>query len=62
MAELVKWSEGLSVGIQEIDEQHKVLVALLNELNQAIHEKKGTAIGIQITRSSGGIYPHPFRC
>ncbi len=48
MAELVKWSDGLSVGIQEIDEQHKVLVGLLNELNQAIHEKKGNAIGIQI--------------
>ena len=32
MAEFVQWSDAISVGIQEIDEQHKRLVALLNEL------------------------------
>lgn len=35
------WSDELSVGIQEIDEQHKVLVNLFNELHDAIWHKKG---------------------
>lgn len=48
MAELLRWSDGLSVGIQEIDEQHKVLVDLLNQLNQAIHEKRASEAGIDI--------------
>lgn len=29
----IEWSDELSVGIQEIDEQHKYLVQLVNELN-----------------------------
>lgn len=34
---LLEWSdEKLSVGLQEIDEQHKVLVALINRLHEAI--------------------------
>ena len=33
MAKLfVEWSDALSVGIQEIDEQHKVLISLINRL------------------------------
>jgi hemerythrin len=32
MANFVEWSDELSVGIQEIDEQHKVLIALINRL------------------------------
>lgn len=39
---LVEWSEQLSVGIQEIDEQHKVLVGLLNDLHRSIHERHGS--------------------
>ena len=42
MAKLVEWSEELSVGIQEIDEQHKVLVNLLNQLHDAIHQRHGS--------------------
>lgn len=34
--DLVIWSDELSVGIEEIDSQHKVLVDLLNELHRAI--------------------------
>jgi hemerythrin len=41
MTELVVWNDELSVGIEEIDEQHKVLVQLLNELSQAIKEHHG---------------------
>ncbi|TQV89893.1 bacteriohemerythrin [Aliikangiella coralliicola] len=38
---LVTWSDELSVGIQEIDEQHKVLVNLLNQLYNAIVHQHG---------------------
>ena len=31
MVKFVEWSDVLSVGIEEIDDQHKVLVGLVNE-------------------------------
>lgn len=40
MKNLVEWSDDLSVGIEEIDEQHKILVSLLNRLHENI--VKGT--------------------
>ncbi len=36
---LVEWSDNLSVGIEEIDEQHKILVRLVNNLYEAIIRK-----------------------
>ena len=42
MSELFEWSDGYSVGVQEIDEQHKELVGLLNQLHTAIHEHHGS--------------------
>jgi len=33
---LVEWTDDLSVGLQEIDEQHKILVSLVNRLYEAI--------------------------
>jgi len=42
MAELFEWSDDFSVGVQEIDEQHKELVSLLNQLHVAIHEHHGS--------------------
>lgn len=36
MKNLIDWTDDLSVGIEEIDEQHKILVGLLNRLYQAI--------------------------
>lgn len=41
MGKLLEWDDSLSVGIQEIDEQHKVLVVLLNELHEAITSHHG---------------------
>ena len=41
MSELIAWDDSLSVGIDEIDEQHKVLVRLLNDLDRAIKEHHG---------------------
>lgn len=41
---LVEWSEELSVGIQEIDEQHKILVDLLNQLYGAIITRTDSSV------------------
>ncbi len=41
---LVEWNEKLSVGIEEIDEQHKVLVKLLNDLYGAIIQKNDAVV------------------
>ena len=41
---LVNWSDEYSVSIKEIDEQHKKLFDLLNELHSAMKEGKGKSI------------------
>ncbi|CAM3841948.1 bacteriohemerythrin [Parendozoicomonas haliclonae] len=46
--ELITWSDSLSVGIQEIDEQHKILVDLLNKLYLAIREHHGNEATVTI--------------
>ncbi|WP_373975010.1 bacteriohemerythrin [Chitinibacter sp. SCUT-21] len=48
MSQLIEWNESLSVGIQEIDEQHKVLVNLLNELHDAIRHHHGRDASIEV--------------
>ena len=48
MSLLIEWNETLSVGIQEIDEQHKVLVNLLNELHDAIRQHHGREASVEI--------------
>jgi hemerythrin len=40
---LIEWTDALSIGIEEVDQQHKALVAMLNDLNTAIHEHHGSA-------------------
>ena len=45
---LIEWSDQLSVGIEEIDEQHKVLVNLANELNDAIINLHGREKSVSI--------------
>jgi hemerythrin-like metal-binding protein len=38
----IQWSDAaMSVGIAEIDEQHKVLVSMINELNEAMRSGRG---------------------
>ncbi len=44
MGAFVEWSDSLSVGIEEIDEQHKILVNLINRMHQAIHERHGSDV------------------
>ena len=40
---LIEWTDALSVGIEEVDQQHKALVGMLNDLTAAIHEYHGSA-------------------
>ena len=46
--DLFHWTDEFSINIQEGDEQHKVLVDLLNQLHTAIREHHGTATSRQI--------------
>lgn len=45
---LFEWSDSFNVGIQEIDEQHRTLVDLLNRLHAAIRDHKGSQASRQI--------------
>lgn len=47
-APLIVWSDELSVGIEEIDAQHKVLVDLLNQLHIAILTQHGSAEAMHV--------------
>lgn len=44
MKNFITWNADLSVGIEEIDEQHKVLVELINRMHEAIHERHGSDV------------------
>ncbi len=45
---LIEWSDELSVGIDEIDDQHKVLVGLVNSMDEAIHSHEGKTASAEI--------------
>ncbi len=47
-AELFQWTDEFSIGIDEMDEQHKELVDLLNQLHTAIREHHGSVTSRQI--------------
>jgi len=40
----IAWSERLCVGIQEVDDEHQNLVAVLNQLEEAMRTGKGTRV------------------
>ena len=42
--ELITWSERYAVHIAEIDQQHRKLISLLNQLDDAMTEGKGTSV------------------
>jgi hemerythrin len=48
MSNEFKWSDEYSVGVEEIDAQHKTLFDLLERLREAIHAKHGSAACIEI--------------
>jgi hemerythrin len=41
---LINWDDSYSVGIKKIDEQHKVLVKLVNELHDAMSQGAATSV------------------
>ena len=41
---LIRWNESLSVNVAEIDRQHRKLVSLINELDEAMKQGKGKAV------------------
>jgi len=38
---LIQWSDALSVGVMEFDSQHRQLIQLINDLNEAMLHGKG---------------------
>ncbi|MDR3640059.1 MAG: bacteriohemerythrin [Humidesulfovibrio sp.] len=42
--QLMTWTDGLSVGIRLIDEQHRVLLGLINELHAGMRARKSDAV------------------
>jgi hemerythrin len=44
MTRFIEWTDALSVGIDEIDTQHKMLVSIINEMHEAIHERHGSGV------------------
>jgi methyl-accepting chemotaxis protein/hemerythrin len=46
--QLMTWTDGLSVGVGLIDEQHKVLLSLINELHAAMRARKSDAVLISV--------------
>ncbi len=57
---LVSWSHGLSVNIREIDEQHKKLVQLLNDLYAAMKAGKGEAVQARLLEELVNYTIHHF--
>lgn len=45
MAEILKWSEDLSIGIELIDAQHRRIVDYINRLNDARETRDNKAVG-----------------
>lgn len=42
--QLISWTNDLSVGVAKIDEQHKALVSLINELNSAMRQRRSEEV------------------
>jgi hemerythrin len=41
---LIAWSDSISVQVAEIDQQHKKLIAMINELSAAMKAGKGNEV------------------
>ena len=44
----IEWNDGMSVGVESIDEDHKTLLLLVNEINEAINNDSTHIIIIDI--------------
>lgn len=47
-SDFFEWSDAISVGVKEVDDQHKVLISLLNRLFVAVAQRKGNEILAEI--------------
>ncbi|HOD39814.1 MAG TPA: bacteriohemerythrin [Candidatus Wallbacteria bacterium] len=45
---LIEWSSNLSVGVSEMDDQHKKLIKMINDLHEAMKTGKGKEITAKI--------------
>ena len=41
---LIQWNDSLSVNVAEIDQQHQKLVEMINDLHEAMRQRKGVTI------------------
>ncbi len=41
---LITWNNGLDLGVEEIDNQHRKLVAMINDLNDAMRQGRGNDV------------------
>lgn len=46
---MIEWKEDFSVGVNELDEQHKSLFGHLNHLSQAIEQKDSLSLNYLVT-------------
>ena len=47
---LINWNDNLSVKVAEIDQQHQRLIAMINDLTDAIKQGKGSVVAREILR------------
>ena len=48
---IISWSDEYSVGVKDMDEQHKKLIGMINELNEAMKSGKGKDIMEKILKN-----------
>lgn len=48
---IIDWSDEYSVSVKEMDEQHKKLIAMINELNEAMKSGKGKDVMEKILKN-----------
>lgn len=48
MPQLITWTDGFSVGIQAIDDQHKILIDTINKLHEAMCAGRGREVIAEI--------------
>ncbi len=58
---LLEWNENLSIGVPSIDEQHKVLLGLLNELFDATEAGRGQVVLGKVLKELADYTVYHFR-